>query len=143
MRTALDTNVLSAIWTNEPTAPTVLAQLALARQAGRLILCPAVYAESLAHPNASVPFFRYFLDKTGASLDLNLPESVWTEAGLRYASYAVRRRKSFGEPPRRILADFLIGAHALLRADRLMTLDPNIYARDFPDLKLYPLQPPG
>lgn len=139
MRTALDTNILSAMWSDEPMSNSIVAQLALARLAGPLVLCPAVYAEALAHPNASVPFLRYFLEKTGASLDLALPESVWTEAGLRYASYAVRRRKSSGEQPRRILADFLIGAHALLRADRLMTLDTNRYARDFPELKLYPL----
>jgi predicted nucleic acid-binding protein len=35
-----------------------------------------------------------------------------------------------------LLADFIIGSHALAQADRFMTLDPKRYARDFPDLKL-------
>jgi predicted nucleic acid-binding protein len=39
-------------------------------------------------------------------------------------------------PPRRLLVDFVIGAHALLRADRLLTLDTSLYKQDFPDLKI-------
>jgi predicted nucleic acid-binding protein len=34
-------------------------------------------------------------------------------------------------------ADFVIAAHALLKADRLMTLDANRYGVDFPQLRLY------
>jgi predicted nucleic acid-binding protein len=34
------------------------------------------------------------------------------------------------------MADFRIGSHTLLQADRLMTLDPDRYKRDFPDLQL-------
>jgi len=35
-----------------------------------------------------------------------------------------------------LLVDFLIGAHALVQADRLMTLDAKRYQRDFPELKI-------
>ena len=38
--------------------------------------------------------------------------------------------------PKRLLADFVIGAHALYSADRLLTLDEGRYRRDFPELKL-------
>jgi predicted nucleic acid-binding protein len=69
-------------------------------------------------------------------VDLKIEERVWTIAGLCYARYAARRRKATGEGPRRILADFLIGAHALVQADRLLTLDPKRYSQDFPELKL-------
>ena len=39
------------------------------------------------------------------------------------------------EPVWRERADFIIGAHALLRADRLLTLDAGLY-KDFPELKI-------
>jgi len=35
-----------------------------------------------------------------------------------------------------LLVDFIIAAHALLHADRLMTLDPVRYELDFPKLHL-------
>lgn len=76
------------------------------------------------------------LDGTGVSVDYALQESIWLEAGNRYAMHAARRRKSKGDSARRILTDFLIGAHALLQSERLLTLDPGIYRRNFPELKL-------
>jgi len=37
---------------------------------------------------------------------------------------------------KRLLSDFIVGSHALEQADRLMTLDPKRYNRDFPELKI-------
>jgi predicted nucleic acid-binding protein len=37
---------------------------------------------------------------------------------------------------KRLLGDFIVGAHALLQADRLMTFDPKRYKSHFPELKL-------
>jgi len=68
-------------------------------------------------------------------VDFQLGEPVWVDAGRRYWRYAGHRRKS-GSGPKRLLADFLIGAHALLQADRLMSLDPIRYKHYFPELKL-------
>ena len=59
-------------------------------------------------------------------------EPLWREAAGRFAAYARRRRRSGGGQPKRLLVDFLIGAYAFLRADRLLTLDPRRYAEDFP-----------
>jgi predicted nucleic acid-binding protein len=39
---------------------------------------------------------------------------------------------------RRLLADFVIGAHALLRADRLVTFNGADFRSDFPELKIFP-----
>jgi len=69
-------------------------------------------------------------------VDLKIEERVWAIAGQRYAQYAARRRKATGESPSRIHADFLIGAHALVQADRFFTLDPKRYRQDFPELRL-------
>ena len=136
MRTAIDTNVFSVIWSSEFSAEKATAQLNEAKMEGLLVISPFVFAELLAYPRATEAFVRGFLQATGVVVDLKLEERVWTIAGLRYARYTARRRQATGECPRRILADFLIGAHALVQAERLLTLDPKRYSQDFPELRL-------
>ena len=136
MRTAIDSNVLSAIWTGEASVPKLLAQLETARQEGALVISPFVFAELHAYPGATEAFVRGFIASTEVSVDYRLEERIWTETGRRFARYAARRRRSSGTEPKRLLADFLIGAHALVQAERLMTLDPTRYSQDFPELRL-------
>lgn len=136
MRTAIDANIFSSIWSKEPTAVEVLRKLEKAQQEGALLISPFAFAELHAHPNVPAGVVRPFLDATGVDIDYQLEESVWAEAGLRFARYAARHRKTTGEGPRRLLADFLIGAHALVQAERLLTLDPKVYRQDFPELRL-------
>jgi predicted nucleic acid-binding protein len=136
VRTAIDANIFSAILNGEPTVPRLLAQLENAMHEGALLISPFVFAELLAHPGQTEANLRKLLVASGVLVDLKIEERVWTIAGLRYAQYAARRRKATGESPRRILADFLIGAHSLVQADRLLTLDPRRYRQDFPELRL-------
>jgi len=136
MRTAIDANVFSAIWSAEASAERVVAQLGVLQGEGALLISPFVFAELLAYPGATEAFVRRFLDATGVRIDIRLEETMWTEAGNRFARYAARRRKTTGQSPRRLLADFLIGAHALVQAERLLTLDPKVYQQDFPELQL-------
>src|ERR1035441_6747689 len=105
MRTAIDTNVFSAIWSWEPSAERASVQLGKARMEGSLVISPFVFAELLAYPRATEAFVNRFMDATGVVIDYKMEERLWTEAGLRYARYASRRRKATGEGPRRILAD--------------------------------------
>lgn len=136
MRTAIDSNVLSALWSKEPSAGSIATRLGEAKGDGALLIAPVVFAELLAYPGATESFLKNFLADTGVTADFNLQEAVWTEAGQRFARYAGRRRKSGHGNPKRLLADFLIGAHALVQADRLMTLDLTRYKQDFPELKI-------
>jgi predicted nucleic acid-binding protein len=136
MRTAIDTNIVSAIWTGEPTAGKIVETLARLSRVGGLAIAAPVYAELLAYPNATRQFVDDFLDGSGVAVDFRLDEEIWREAGTRFAKHATRRRSSRSGTPRRLLADFVIGAHALLRADRLLTLDVALYVKDFPDLRI-------
>ena len=95
-----------------------------------------VFAELLAAPGRSEAFLSAFLHDTGISVDWQLDESVWRSAGRAYQWYAERRRRQRGPGVRRILADFLIGAHAQVRAYRLLTMDERIYKAAFPTLKI-------
>lgn len=136
MRTAIDTNVLSALWSKEPSASVIARNLGSAKADGGLVVSGPVYAELLAYPKATESFVNDFLADTGIAVDFEFGKPVWVEAGRRFARYAKRRRRSARQGAKRLLADFIIGSHALAQADRFMTLDPKRYARDFPELRL-------
>jgi predicted nucleic acid-binding protein len=136
VRTAIDSNVFSALWSNERSTPKLIAQLGEARSEGALLISPFVFAELHAYPGATVNFVREFIESTGVTIDFEVKQRVWEETGKRFGRYAIRRRQSGGSIPKRLLADFLIGAHALVQADRLLTLDPQRYSQDFPEVQL-------
>ncbi|HEX8814749.1 MAG TPA: type II toxin-antitoxin system VapC family toxin [Terriglobales bacterium] len=136
MRTAIDTNVLSALWSGEPDASDVARGLAAARAEGGLVVSAPVYAELLAHPSATAGFVDRFLADTGIVVDFDLTEPIWRLVAEAFASYAERRRRGKETHPKRLLVDFVVGAHAALSADCLMTLDSRRYSQDFPELRL-------
>jgi predicted nucleic acid-binding protein len=136
LRTALDTSVLSALWSGEPSARGIDSALFEARSEGGLVICAPVYCELLVYPSATQRFVREFLGETGIFVDFLLDEQVWQRAANAFVAYAERRRRSRGGSAKRMLVDFVIAAHALLRADRLMTLDASRYRRDFPKLHI-------
>jgi predicted nucleic acid-binding protein len=108
------------------------------RNAGGLVICAPVYAELLAHPKATQAFVDDFLADTGVMVEFDLEEALWREAARGFADYAGRRRRSGGSEAKRLLVDFIVGAHATNRADRLLSLDPSRYAQDFPKLTVLP-----
>ncbi len=136
MITAVDTNVLINFWTPDP-AVNGPSRTALERnsRAGALVICPAVYSELLAAPDKTRIWIDSFLDDVGIQIDLNFPEAVWVDAGEGFSTYAERRQQAKAAAPRRILVDFLVGAHALRQADRLLTAD-GWYSTIFPRLRL-------
>jgi predicted nucleic acid-binding protein len=138
VRTAVDTNVFSALWSAEPTASEMASLLGDSRKLGGLVICAPVYAELLAHPKVNQDFVDSFLVETGVTVEFALDESVWREAARAFGAHPARRRSRQGDLPRRLLVDFLIGAHASEKSDRLLTLDVSRYQTDFPLLALLP-----
>ena len=134
MRTAIDTNVISALWSGEPASQGMAALLGQAKNQGGLVICAPVYVELLAYPKATRSLVDQFLTRTYIVTDFLLDEPVWQEAGAAYAAYAQRRRRSKEGSPKRLLVDFIVGAHATLKADRLLTLDAARYQVAFPEL---------
>ena len=135
MTTAIDTNLISAFW-NEDDALSRMAQGALeaALDQGMLVISGVVYAELLAAPGRTEAFLDKFCEETGIGVEWELEERIWREAGAAFRGYAARRRKQKGAEPRRILADFLIGAHALVKGYTLLTLDEGMYRAAYPRL---------
>lgn len=137
MTTAIDTNVLIALW-NEDDALNERARTALdaALSRGSLVIAGAVYAELLAAPARSEAFLDSFCRNTSIAVDWDFNEAIWRAAGRAFQLYTARRRKEPGAGPRRILADFLVGGHAVHNGFRLLTLDEGLYRAAFPRLGL-------
>ena len=138
MRAAIDTNILSALLTGEVNAAEIRQLLDTAGDRGGLVVCPIVYVELRAVPGAPVSLIDAFLERTSIIVDWNFDKEIWHLAAERYQKYVVRKRKQKMGEPKRLIADFIVGAHALLRADVLLTLDPRPYRRDFAELSVNP-----
>ncbi len=128
MITAVDTNILLDIFL--PDNKFVESSSNLLKTAfdqGGLIVCDIVYAEL-------VPQFkkRPLLDRTLEVLNISissLDRDVAFLAGEKWGLY-----KEKGGKRDRIITDFLIGAHALVKANRFLTRDRGFYKSYFPDL---------
>ena len=137
MITAVDTNVLVALWDRDDALnSTAQAALDAAFARGKLIISGAVFAELLALPRRTEAFIEEFLGETGIGVDWIIDEAMWRLAGRAFQAYANRRRKQKSAEPRRLLADFLIGAHAFENGFPLLTLDDGIYRAAFPKLRI-------
>ncbi len=138
MITALDTNVLIALWDDDDLLNSAaLSALENAYARGGLIISGAVYAELMAFPGRTEKFLSKFLAETQVGVDWDCSKEIWRTCGIAFSSYADRRRKKGSDGPRRILADFLIGAHAFENGHSLLTLDDGIYRAAFPKLRIF------
>ena len=137
MTTALDTNVLVALW-NEDDTLNLRAQEVLdeARLRGGMVISGVVYAELLAQQQRNESFVDGFCDSAGIEIEWAFSQQIWREAGRAYQAYARRRKREQQVGPRRILGDFVIGAHALVNGYKLLTLDARIYRGSFPKLEI-------
>jgi predicted nucleic acid-binding protein len=128
--TAVDTSVLLDILSGDREhGPRSAAALRQASADGALVASTVVWAEVLgAYDDAKAVTAR--LDRLELQLIADDRE-VAMAAGRVYRAY----RRS-GGTRRRILPDFLIGAHALVHADRLLTRDRGFYRSHFAKLTI-------
>ncbi len=137
MAIAVDTNILWPLLDAEEPAVSILTPLLDGYNAtDELVICAPVYAELLAGPGATVVALDAFLDATGITVDVALSRQLWQDAGFAFRAYAERRIAAGTTWPRRVLADFVIAAHALHTATALMTLNRDDFARIAPRLPL-------
>jgi predicted nucleic acid-binding protein len=137
MTTVVDSNVIVALWDRDENL-NAAAQTALdsALDRGSLVVPAPVFAELMAFPGRTELFLDTFFQDTDVVVDWALGERVWRVAGRAFQTYAARRRKQHAPGPRRILADFLIGAYAASNGFPLLTLDEGHYRAGFPGLKI-------
>lgn len=137
MTIVVDSNVIVALWDRDD-ALNAAAQSALdaALARGNLVVPAPVYAELTAFAGRTESFLDSFFRETSIVVDWNLEERVWRLAGQAFQEYASRRRKQRDPGPRRILADFLIGAYAARNSHALLTLDEGLYRAAFPTLRI-------
>jgi hypothetical protein len=137
MTTSIDSNIIVALWWQaDPFNSTAAAMLNRSRRQGNLVVSAPVYVELLGDPSKDEAGLDSFLEDTGILIDWKLDEMVWREAGRANRGYIQRRRSSGGSLPRRLVTDFLIGAHALVGGHTLLTFDRRLYAAAFPKLPI-------
>ena len=129
MITSVDTNVLLDVFISDaPHHSQSEEWLTNAYDRGAILVCDVVYAEL-------VPAFgdRSSLDRALREINATISPidtDIAYEAGLRWLQY-----RQAGGPRRRIISDFLIGAHAAANADTFLTRDRGFYATYFPELQ--------
>jgi predicted nucleic acid-binding protein len=128
--TAIDTNVLLDVFGADPKfAPASSEALRRCLREGAVVASEVVWAET-ATVFADAEHFRAAMRKLPVSF------SPMAEEAAIKAAEAWRRYRAGGGPRSRIAADFLIGAHALVAADRLLTRDRGFYRRYFARLRV-------
>lgn len=130
MITALDTNVLLDILIpDERFFERSLATIQAAADEGSLVICDPVYAELCGQFRSQLECDR-FLQENRIGVERVSRQAMWT------ASLAWHRYRRAGGKRDRILADFLIGGHALCQTSRLVTRDRGAYRKYFRDLPI-------
>ena len=130
MTTAVDSSVLLDVFTSDATfGPRSKDAFRVCLAEGRLTACDPVWTEVAA-------FFPSSAAAEAAFMNLGVEFDPITVRTALSAATAWRNYRSRGGKRRRFAADFLIGAHALAQADRLLTRDRSFYRAYFSRLRV-------
>ena len=131
MTSAVDTSVLIDVLAADPAfLSTSRAALSQASREGALIVCPVVVAELRAAYRDDAQVRALLLDLTIHVVDLNMEDAL--TAGEIHRLYLLA-----GGDRKRVVADFLIGAHARNHASRLIARDRGFFRDYFQDLAVW------
>ena len=131
MITAVDTSVLIDVFGADTRfGPRSAAALRTCLNEGALLCCDVVWAETRAAFPDEESFMR-------AMQGLGITFSALTQMAAAAAGAACKRYRAAGGKRDRVVADFLIGAHANVQCDRLLTRDRGYYRKNFASLRVF------